>query len=213
MVASIEAERRVAAALLDFLRDRPRGDGADFRGWVATSNPFDDASVDGVELSTFHAAKGREWHTVFVTGVESSLVPHKSATTTEAKAEEARLLYVAITRASDVLVLTGAERRGGYARKVSPFIADLDLTEPEVRPPPRELIRSTLSASPIHALRKWRNDAARRANVLPPQLVSDSDLSAIAKHRPHDAEALAEATTMGLITARRLAPEILDALR
>jgi DNA helicase-2/ATP-dependent DNA helicase PcrA len=212
-VATIRAERQVAAALLDFLRDRPRSDGAEFRGWVAMTNPFDDATADGVDLLTFHGSKGREWHTVFVTGVESSLVPHKSATTAENKAEEARLLYVAMTRASDVLTLSAARRRGGYARKLSPFVADIDLTEPEALPPPYELIRKTRDASPIHVLRRWRADAARRANVLPPQLVSDSDLTAIAKRQPHTAEELADVTSMGLITARRLAPEILAALR
>lgn len=211
-LATIQAERQVAAALLEFLRDRPRGDGAEFRGWVATSNPFGDASTDGVELLTFHASKGREWHTVFVTGIESSLVPHKSANTAETKAEEARLLYVAMTRAGDSLTLTWAQRRGGYARRVSPYIADIDLSEPAVLPPPLELIREKRAASPIHALRTWRADAARRANVLPPQLVSDSDLTAIAKRRPNTAEELSETTSMGLITARRLAPEILAAL-
>ncbi len=110
----IEAERRVATALLDFLRDQPRGDGAEFRSWIATTNPFDDRSTNGVDLLTFHASKGREWHTVFVTGLEASLMPHKSATTAADKAEEARLLYVAITRATDALVLTRAARRGGY---------------------------------------------------------------------------------------------------
>ncbi len=69
--------------MLDFLREQPLGDGATFRAWVATTNPFDDASTDGVVLLTFHAAKGREWHTVVVTGVESSLVPHKSASTVD----------------------------------------------------------------------------------------------------------------------------------
>ena len=53
-------------------------------------------SSTGVELLTFHAAKGREWHTVVVTGVETGLVPHRSATTVDAKAEEARLLHVAM---------------------------------------------------------------------------------------------------------------------
>ena len=40
--AYVEAERRVAAATLEFLRDQPHGDGAGFRSWVATTNPFDD---------------------------------------------------------------------------------------------------------------------------------------------------------------------------
>ena len=76
-----DAERRVAAAVLEFLREQTLGDGAAFRAWVATTNPFEDASTEGVDLLTFHAAKGREWHTVVVSGVESSLMPHKSDTT------------------------------------------------------------------------------------------------------------------------------------
>ena len=211
-LAEVESDRRVANAALDFLRDRPRGDGAEFRGWVATTNPFDDSSTEGVELMSFHAAKGREWHTVFVTGVETSLVPHRSATTNDARAEEARLLYVAMTRAGDQLVVSSAERRAGYARKVSPFVDRLDLSEPVPQPPPRKLIRQRRESSPIGALREWRRTAAIRANVLPVQLVSDRDLNAIATRRPSTADELAEATTMGRITAERLAPEILAAL-
>ena len=68
------AERRMAAAVLEFLRDQPFGDGAELRTWVASTNPFAEADdVVGVEVLTFHAAKGREWHTVVVTGVETGL--------------------------------------------------------------------------------------------------------------------------------------------
>ena len=73
-----------------------------------------------------------------VSGVESSLMPHKSATTVAAKTEEGRLLYVALTRATDRLVVTRADRRGGYARTVSPFIADLDLERGTSRSPARD---------------------------------------------------------------------------
>lgn len=211
-LALVEAQRRVAGAVLEFLRDRPRGDGAEFRSWVATTNPFDDGSTDGVDLLTFHAAKGREWHSVFATGVESGLVPHKSATTGAARAEEARLLYVAMTRASDSLTVSSAERRGGYARTPSPLLADVDLTEPEHLPPPIELLARSAQASPIHRLRAWRTDAARRARVLPSQLLSDRDLSSIARHRPTDVDGVMAATTLGAITAERLAPGILAAL-
>lgn len=211
-VAAVDAQRRVATAVLDFLRDRPRGDGADFRSWVATTNPFHDRSTSGVDILTFHASKGREWHTVFLTGVESGLVPHKSASTTAATAEEARLLYVAMTRASDSLTLSSAERRGGYARTPSAFISDLDATEPEHRPPPHHMIRTARVVSPIHRLREWRTDAARRARVLPVQLVSDHDLASIARSRPRTVGELVDVTSLGAITAERLAPEILAAL-
>ena len=60
------------------------------------------------------------------TGVETGLVPHRTATTNAARDEEARLLHVAVTRAADRLVLTWAARRGGYQRRPSPLIAGLD---------------------------------------------------------------------------------------
>ena len=206
-----DPERRVAAAALDFLREQPLADGATFRAWVATTNPFDDATTDGVDLLTFHAAKGREWHTVFVTGVESSLVPHKSASTADAKSEEARLLYVAFTRATDQLIVTRATRRGGYARTVSPFIGDIDLTDAPPAPPPR---RIRAHVDPLAAaVRTWRADAARRAGILPTQLCSDRDLDAIVRTRPTTADELAEATSFGAITAETLAPQILEVVR
>jgi DNA helicase-2/ATP-dependent DNA helicase PcrA len=206
-----DPERRVAAAVLDFLREQPLADGATFRAWVATTNPFDDASTEGVALLSFHAAKGREWHTVVVTGVESSLVPHKSASTVAGRAEEGRLLYVAFTRATDRLLITHAARRGGYARTVSPFIAELDVTEPTPAPPPRR-IRARVDPL-LGALREWRDESARRADVLPVQLCSDRDLASIAQARPTTAEELAAATSFGQITAERLAPQILEIVR
>ena len=207
----LEAERRVAATLLDYLRDQQLGDGAGFRAWVAMTNPFDDESNGGVDLLSFHAAKGREWHTVFVTGVESSLVPHKSATTKEAKAEEARLLYVAVTRASDRLVLTRSERRGGYARTPSPFVVDLDVTEPAAAPLPRELHRKRRARVDLtlSALRTWRNESARKADVLPSQLCSDRDLNSIASSKPTTVAELEANTSFGPIMAARLADQIL----
>jgi DNA helicase-2/ATP-dependent DNA helicase PcrA len=209
--ADDDPERRVAAAVLDFLREQPLADGATFRAWVATTNPFDDASTEGIALLSFHAAKGREWHTVVVTGVESSLVPHKSASTAAGRAEEGRLLYVAFTRATDRLLVTHATRRGGYARTISPFIAELDLTEPPPAPPPR---RTRARIDPlIGALREWRAESARRADVLPVQLCSDRDLASIARARPTTADELAEATSFGRITAERLAPQILEVVR
>ncbi|MGA7756261.1 MAG: ATP-dependent DNA helicase UvrD2 [Ilumatobacteraceae bacterium] len=207
----IEPERRVAAAALDFLREQPLGDGATFRAWVATTNPFDDASTDGVDVLTFHSAKGREWHTVVVTGVESGLVPHKSATTAEARSEEARLLYVALTRATDRLLVSHATRRGGYARAVSPLIHDIDLDDAPPAPPPRRVRARTDPL--IESLRAWRDDAARRADILPVQLCSDRDLKAIASARPTTVDELVEATSFGLMTAEKLAPQIVEIVR
>lgn len=205
-----EAGRRVATAALEFLREQPLGDGAGFRRWIATTNPFLDTET-GVELVTFHAAKGREWHTVFVTGVEKGLVPHRSATTLAQRQEEARLLYVALTRATDRLVLTRARRRAGYARDPSPLVATLDLSEPALPPPPPRARRARGHGTGVgDALRAWRREAALRARVLPHQVCSDRDLATITRRRPATVEELVSTTSLGPLTARRLGPEILD---
>jgi len=66
---------------------------------------------DGVELATFHRAKGLEWPAVAVVGLEDGMVPIAYATTPPAVAEERRLLYVALTRAEDELWCSWARTR------------------------------------------------------------------------------------------------------
>ncbi len=61
---------------------------------------------------TVHAAKGLEFHTVFITGLEEGLFPHENAMNeTGGPEEERRLMYVAITRARKRLTLTHAQMR------------------------------------------------------------------------------------------------------
>lgn len=211
-----DPSRRVASVVLDFLREQPLGDGAAFRSWLTSTDPFGVAGPGGVELLTFHAAKGREWHTVVVTGVETGLVPHRSASTVAARAEEARLLYVALTRATDELVITWAGRRGGYRRRRSPL---LESWEPAigVTAPPPEALRRTLRPRDtadrvVDGLARWRAQAAAAAGILPDQLCTDASLRAIADRRPRTPEDLDAATGMGLLTARRLHPGLLRAL-
>jgi len=84
----------------------------------------------GVELATFHRAKGLEWEVVHVVGLEEGFVPIVHATTPQALAEERRLLYVALTRAGRVLECSWARSRtmgSGRARdrRPSPWVADL----------------------------------------------------------------------------------------
>lgn len=195
----------VALAANDFLRSHPTGDGIAFRAWVSSTDPFGTAQP-GVELLTFHAAKGREWHTVHLVGCETSLVPHRSATTAALKAEESRLFYVAVTRATDRLAVHWAERRNGYQRRRTPLLDGFEPGEPVVLPPPPELV--TTQPSPrettLDRLRTWRADAARANGLLPDALVTDHVLSLIATHRPASPDELDQLTGLGAITSRRL---------
>jgi DNA helicase-2/ATP-dependent DNA helicase PcrA len=83
---------------------------------------------DAVELATFHRAKGLEWESVCVVGIEDGLVPIVHAGTRAARDEERRLLYVALTRASVQLHCSWARSRrtnGGRRvdRQPSPWLA------------------------------------------------------------------------------------------
>jgi len=121
------------------------GDGA-----LAEADPDSDA----VELSTFHRAKGLEWPAVALIGLEDGLVPISYATTAAARAEEQRLLYVAVTRAEEHLWCSWARQReaGGRAWtcRPSPF---LDVIEAVGRTESRPL-RGATFATQMASLRQ-----------------------------------------------------------
>lgn len=102
----------------------------------------DDGDDDGVVLSTFHRAKGLQWPVVFVVGLVDGTVPLVTARSRAARAEERRLLYVALTRAEDELVCTWAaqadEEPGGpgggsvHERSPSPWLEAVRLAVDEL---------------------------------------------------------------------------------
>jgi DNA helicase-2/ATP-dependent DNA helicase PcrA len=70
------------------------------------------AGADALQLMTVHSAKGLEFHTVFVSGLEEGLFPHEnSLTEADGIEEERRLMYVALTRARRRLYLSFAQSR------------------------------------------------------------------------------------------------------
>ena len=71
-----------------------------------------EAGRAALQLMTVHSAKGLEFHTVFVTGLEEGLFPHEnSLSEADGLEEERRLMYVAITRARRRIYLTHAQTR------------------------------------------------------------------------------------------------------
>lgn len=86
-------------------------------------------TVQGVTLSSLHAAKGLEWDAVFLVGLTEGSLPISQAikASTEQVEEERRLFYVGITRAREHLHISWAVARneGGRARRRSRFLADI----------------------------------------------------------------------------------------
>ena len=121
--------RAAVEAFLEFANDHlildPDSTVAAFR----TALRADDraaAPSDGVDLMTFHAAKGLEWPVVHIVGMEDGYVPIAHARTAAARAEERRLLHVAVTRAEQELHVLWCDRRdlGGdrVDREPSPWL-------------------------------------------------------------------------------------------
>jgi DNA helicase-2/ATP-dependent DNA helicase PcrA len=134
---------RVLAQLADeHALDFPDASVGEFLDWVVAGGDgameFD--AVDGVELSTFHRAKGLEWPAVAVVGLEDGMVPIAYATTALAVAEERRLLYVALTRAEDELWCSWARsRRAGdrtWRCDPSPLLAAVETASADRVPVP-----------------------------------------------------------------------------
>ena len=107
--------------------EEPRATVGTFLTWLAANDAGPDAGdnsdhgngtpqIDAVELTTFHRAKGLQWRAVAVVGLEHGIVPIAYATTSEALAEERRLLYVAMTRAEEELWCSWARSRDVQGR-------------------------------------------------------------------------------------------------
>ncbi|MCX6786969.1 MAG: UvrD-helicase domain-containing protein [Candidatus Kaiserbacteria bacterium] len=99
---------------------------------ASDQDELDQGEKAGVTLMTVHAAKGLEFGTVFVSGMEEGLFPHSAMGGDEKRddEEERRLFYVAMTRAKTRLFLTLARIRKIYGSdslaEPSSFLADID---------------------------------------------------------------------------------------
>ncbi|MCC6740820.1 MAG: UvrD-helicase domain-containing protein [Planctomycetia bacterium] len=108
-VASIESVLNDLAAF--------EGQGGDLRGYLEKVALLDkdepeEEQKEAVTLLTAHAAKGLEFPVVFVVGMTDGIFPHRrSAAEEKGLEEERRLLYVAMTRAKEELILTRPEQR------------------------------------------------------------------------------------------------------
>lgn len=98
---------------------------------ASDQDEMDHGEKTGVTLMTVHAAKGLEFNTVFVSGMEEGLFPHEGMGEKDRdEEEERRLFYVAMTRAKERLILTLARVRKIYGSdfltEPSSFLADIN---------------------------------------------------------------------------------------
>jgi superfamily I DNA/RNA helicase len=119
-----EKEKADNNSLTDLL-DMTESYGNDLEGFLkhtVLGTPVDTylPNVESVTLMTLHAAKGLEFPCVFISGCEEGLIPYalfeKQKTDVD---EERRLLYVGMTRASNFLILSHAEKRFLHGREMN----------------------------------------------------------------------------------------------
>ncbi len=184
------ADYRVAQFVRDFLDNNRSGivDGRAFGTWLSTSADVEES--DGVEVLTFHAAKGREWSYVVVAGAEKGLLPFSRARSTAAKSEEARLAYVAFTRAADELMVTWCDMRNNRKSGPSPLLPTVHTAQPSFDPPNenyRRLTRSTRTTkNPIEvALKMWSQKKAATSGFHP---ITERQIKALAFQKPTTVE-------------------------
>jgi DNA helicase-2/ATP-dependent DNA helicase PcrA len=149
--AAAEAEER-GETLAEFL---------DHAALVSDADQFDERAR--VTLMTLHSAKGLEFSTVFLAGLEEGLFPHKLSGDDDAGIEEERrLCYVGMTRAKDRLALIWARTRRSFAResfedtRPSRFISEI----------PTELLEPiTLSLGGAKPRLAWENTVNSAADI------------------------------------------------
>ena len=238
-------ERAALGALLrmgrDYLRLDPIGSADSFTRWLRATvqSEGDNAGPtrDAIDVATFHAAKGLEWAVVHLAGVEDGYVPIAHARTATARAEEARLLYVAMTRAQRDLRITWCDQRSFAARvldrRCSSFLTPLveaagatpagspgvAVTPPITNWPEQlseqrdRLRRNRVAIAPeVMALRAWRTTTARAARIAPEAVLSDQILARIAAAQPHNLDQVAAVPGVGVILAQHFGSSILAAL-
>ena len=156
----------------------------------------EEASGRGVNLLTYHRAKGLEFEVVFLPRLEEGELPFKRSKLGEALAEERRLLYVGMTRAKRYLEIT-------WSGEPSRFLHELGVEAPE---------RVAADDPVMKALKAWRLERARKDEVPAFVVFHDTTLEEIARQRPRELWQLAKVSGVGPTKLERYGDEVLATL-
>jgi DNA helicase II / ATP-dependent DNA helicase PcrA len=165
----------------------------------------------GVQLMSYHRAKGLEFDAVFLPRLLDGELPYRSGRATADPTEERRLLYVGITRARSHLYLSWP--RDARATP-SPFLEEIGVRQQTVRNASGASRRTARPASRsgntlFDRLRDWRRGRARDDGVPAYVVFPDRTLAAIAEHRPRDWADLAGIAGVGPAKLERYADDVL----
>ena len=168
------------------------GDAAGFVAWLRERFAPGGDGAHGVNLLTYHRAKGLEFDAVFLPRLQEKELPASRADVDE----ERRLLYVGLTRARVHLWLS-------WSGKPSRFLKELGAS-------PARLPREAREWSPdAQRLRDWRLERARTDGVPPYVVFHDSVLQAIAAARPGSLGELSQIAGVGPAKLERYGEELL----
>ena len=97
----------------------------EYTGILQEKEKKKEKNPEGVRLMTIHAAKGLEFHTVFILDANEGKIPYKRARTDAQTEEERRLFYVAMTRAKEKLTVCYVKTKSGKETAPSRFVDEL----------------------------------------------------------------------------------------
>ena len=194
---------------------RPAGDEASVAGFLAELEHRFAAEREGrgVQLMTYHRAKGLEFDAVFLPRLLDGELPFRARKSEADPDEERRLLYVGITRAREHLFLSWT--RDGRAAP-SPFLQEIGVVQPAAAPPaaaaraPRTRVTvSGAGGALFDRLKEWRRKRAAADGVPAYVVFHDATLAEIAERKPSDWADLAAVSGVGPTKLDRYADEVL----
>ena len=123
------------------------------------------AQGSGVNLATYHRAKGLEWDAVLLPALDEGTLPIRHARTDAAIAEERRLLYVGVTRARTHLALSWSRKPSRFLDELRPPVPSRPTASRRTSPPTTADPATPLDGPLLERLRLWRRERARRDDV------------------------------------------------
>jgi DNA helicase-2/ATP-dependent DNA helicase PcrA len=200
---------RLRALAVEFAAAHPEGDMAAFLEELGRRFSTEH-SGRGVNLLTFHRAKGLEFDAVFLPRLLDGELPFRSGRAKADPDEERRLLYVGITRARRFLFLTWTT---DGKSKPSPFLEELEVrsatTPREQRGASTPVRQPARGGQLFDRLKAWRRSRAQADGVPAYVVFHDATLEEIAERKPQDWADLAAISGVGPAKLERYADEVL----